>query len=604
MIRYVLSKEYINSLTSLWQALDNKYDSKRIIFSLVLILLLCTNYLLFGMTKITQNRNPEAYDTVAYLGEANLIKNNGGIKNFLNLCITGKYRQDNQNPLYILLLSPFASRDISFYINAKITSFLIGLILLVFLFIIARNKWGDLCASLAVLGLLFNAKFLIWASMVGCETLLMLMTLLCMHFVLRGFENPKYWSVAGIFAGLAYLAKGTGLFLIPSFAVSALIAHRLKAFRNKHVWSFFILFTLTASPLFVRNIVLYKNPLYNVNTHKMSYTVNELTESNYLIFNPDIGVNVQFWPEREINNAVLKPSLDLLSILHRLFNKIVNGIWVETKIFLNLLCISPINWLLTKWPLYYLPSQPCKLIFGLLLLCLFLIGLAREKKVAAKVYILTTLFTFLIGLTLFSPIYRYLLPIIPLVWIYVALGILTFLDMLRKKSPSIFTVFNRPFLFPTLLIFGCFILISLHYPFNKYSISTIVKSVDYSDSRRDLLNWLRSNLNEDDKYIEGPNFNWQLEKGTWFIAPINKRKSIEEFNSFIKQHDITYIVIDWYSLTVSRYRGENLDKRKKLDGYFNLDSKKGIVQQKSVDGWRLVYKDHRPKVEFMVFKAT
>lgn len=604
MVGYVLIKEYINSLTSLWQALDHKYDSKSIIFSLVLILLLCTNYLLFGVAKITENRNPEAYDTIAFLGEANLIKNNGGIINFLNLCITGKYKQANQHPLYILLLSPFASRDISFYINAKIASFLMGLILLVFLFIIARNKWGDICASLAVLGLLFNATFLKWASMVGCETLLMLMTILCMYFVLMGFENPKYWSVAGIFAGLAYLAKGTGLFLIPSFALSALIAHRLKAFKNKYVWSFFLLFVLVSSPLILRNLIAYGNPLYNVNTHKLSYTEDELNDSRYWIFNPDMGVNVPVWPKSEINESVLKPSLGHFSILHRLFDKTMTGIWVETKTFLNLLCIWPIDRMLGKWPLYYLPFKLAKLVFGLLLLCLFIIGLAREKKTAAKVYILTTLLTFLICLTLFSPLPRYLLPIIPIIWIYVALGVLTFLNLLRKKFPLKLSVFSRPFFSPILIIFGCLLLVGLHYPFTTYSMSSLAKSVDYSDSRLDLLNWLRKNLNEDDTYIEGPKFNWQLEKGTMVLAPLNKRKSFEEFNSFVKQHDINYIIIDWNSLTVSRYRGQGLDRRKKLEGYFNLDPKKGIVQQKSVDGWRLVYKDNRPKVEFMVFKAV
>ncbi|GFP24025.1 hypothetical protein HKBW3S09_01491, partial [Candidatus Hakubella thermalkaliphila] len=54
-------------------------------------------------------------DTTAYLRESLYFKENGGLPNALSLLLSGRYRQANQHPLYLLLLSLVASRDISFY---------------------------------------------------------------------------------------------------------------------------------------------------------------------------------------------------------------------------------------------------------------------------------------------------------------------------------------------------------------------------------------------------------------------------------------------------------------------------------------------------------
>lgn len=590
-------------LISRWHLLDEKYDSKSTIFSIVLMFLLSINFLLFGIDRINRNTNPEAFDTVAFLGEANIIKDNGGIKNFLNLCITGKYKQANQHPLYILVLSPFASRDISFFVNAKIISFVIGLILILLLFIIARKNYGDLCASVAVLGLLFNHQFLLWTSIVACESLIMLFSLLCMFLVLKGFENAKCWSYAGIFAGLAYLTKGTGLFLIPGFALSALTAYGLKVFKNKYVWSFFILFTLVASPLIIRNIVLYHNPFYNVNMDRITYQTDKLNESKYVLFKPDESMGIHVYPESESKDSLSKPSN--AEFFRRLGKKAISGVVAQTEAFLGLLGLCPISYFLVKvvkLPLYSDISTTFRIVLGFFLFSFFVIGIVREKEQARMVYVFTTLLTFVVGLAFFRPILRYFLPILPFIWIYVALGILTILDIFQKGFLSNISNLSMILYIPRVLAITCILLIG--YALATLSLSSPTKSVDFSDSRLDLLNWLRANLNENETYIEGPNFNWQLEKGTWVLPPVNKRESLEEFNSFVKQHDINYVIIDWYSLTVSRYRGGGIDRRKKLEGYFELDPKKGIVQKKNVGDWQLIYKDPRRKVEFMVFKPV
>jgi len=53
----------------------------------------------------------------------------------------------------------------------------------------------------------------------------------------------------------------------------------------------------------------------------------------------------------------------------------------------------------------------------------------------------------------------------------------------------------------------------------KNKLSNPFQSVEYSEDRINLLNWLKANLKENDSYTMGPNFNWQLDRGIWILPP-------------------------------------------------------------------------------------
>ena len=249
----------LNLLNSeLYKSLDKKYNYSSKISNLIIIILLTVNFTLLAINGLNNASDPQGWDTAAYLGEANFIKHHGGLINFLNLCFTGKWEQANQHPLYILFLTPFASINISFFIIAKIISAVIGFGMLLTLYIICKKAYGNIVASFAVFAIILNAEFIEWTTWVACESLLILVSFLCIFFIMKGFKNNKYWIYAGIFAGLSYLTKGTSLLLLPGFVISAIIIYRLKILKNKFFWSFFIFFTLTASPLLIRNTVLYQ----------------------------------------------------------------------------------------------------------------------------------------------------------------------------------------------------------------------------------------------------------------------------------------------------------------------------------------------------------
>jgi hypothetical protein len=585
--------------------LSARYSSKNSIYGFILIILLSASFILLSIREINQNTDPQDYDTTGYLGEANFLKYHGGIDNFIDLCLTGIYKQANQHPLYILFLTPFASMDISFFIYAKIISAVFGLILLLLLFIIGRKMYGDLIASVAVLALLLNSIFIDWTTMVACESLLMVFSLLCIYFAMEGFKNNKNWIYAGVFAGLSYLTKGTGILLVPGFLISAIIIYKLDVFKNKFFWLFFIVFTLTASPLLIRNFIVYQNPLYNVNSSIVTMGNEKINKTVYTTFDLKEGVAIWKYEKSEIdvrNETKSKTYQQKFNVdLFDLSEKIIK----DAEVFLDTLNIS--------W-FRKLPDGVMR-IFTLLLLAFFLIGISRERNKGGKLYFIITLLIFLLSL-LMMPISRYFLPMIPFVWIYIALGIFTVLDLINKKFLSKLPKITLPgfglvktdiiTVIPLFLIL--FLVVFAGFMITKKEMRNPLNSVVYSESRLDLLNWLRETLKNDDLYTMGPNFNWQLEKGTRILPPRITYGDFSKFQSFIKRHQVSYIIIDSHTLGNFENPRNAFDDKivvnqmKSVKEYFVNDPINGVVEKKRVDSWNLVYMDQKKPTDFLVYE--
>jgi Dolichyl-phosphate-mannose-protein mannosyltransferase len=575
-------KNILRQFLSPLPALGVRYDSGSLVCSLLLIGFLAVIFVIFGLELLQYHTNPEQVDTQHYLGEANLLRRNGGAVSFFHLAVTGRYEQANQHPLYILLLTPFASTDISFFVTAKLLSLAVGVALLVVVFAVARKRYGDLVATVATAGLLMTHAFEEWSTFVASESLLMFVSFLCMHFILTGFRDNRQWLYAGFFAGLAYLAKGTGLFLIPAFPISLLITHRWNIFKNRYFYLFFAAFALVASPLLVRNMVLYDNPFFNINI----YNVDRTKTLDYTLFSPERGAGIHVYESIQDTGA---PAVAAgFTKAYGLTKKIIAGLPTELLVFLKTLAIRPISY----W------STPIQVTFGAFVFVFFVFGLIRAENVGGRIYVVTTLLIFFAALSLFRSYERYLLPLIPLVWIYAALGALTLLDLVRANYvPGVATL--RSILAISLLS-GCVLVIG--YLLATRPIPNPMTSVDYGDSRRNLINWLQVTLKKQDRYAEGPMLNWMLDEGTQVLPPPKIRTNLIAFNEFAKKHQIKYVVLEWYSLTISRFRGSGYDRRKFIQEYFDFDQKRGIVQRKPVPGWRLVYKDNNKKVDFLVFQ--
>jgi hypothetical protein len=383
------------------------------------------------------------------------------------------------------------------------------------------------------------------------------------------------------------MTKGSGLFLIPGFLFAVLYAHRWKSISQKYVWLYLAVFILVSSPLYIRNVVVFGDPFFNVGTAQLAYENDVLDNERYFLYSSEAGQAITVWPEKQGGTSHL--SAGLKGMGHRL----LRSFKAQGESFLDLLNI---------WPAKRHLSPRMRHLFGLFMTVLLMVGLFNERDSRKRVYVISSLLSFVVFLSVFPPLSRYVLPVLSLAWIYVGLGTLCALNVMRQLLSKIYLPglargLSTPILLLVIVGFVFF------YGVVKYPVSDPRQSVDFSDSRRDLLEWMRKNLRNNDKYIEGPNFSWQMERGTWIIAPKNSREDLDKFKAFIDNVGVKYIVIDWYSLTVNRYRGEHVDRLQQLDGYFRLDEQLGIVQENAIDGWELAYEDFRKKKEFMVFKS-
>lgn len=579
------------------QLLDKNYNFSQNKFSSVIIIIMLFNFILLAINGINIALDPQRFDTTAYLGIANFIDHHGGVINFLNLCITGIYKQANQHPLFILFLTPFASMDISFFILAKIINALLGFILLIALFFIGKKMYGGLTASVAVFALLLNSIFLEWTTIVACESLLMLLCSLSIYFVMEGFKNNKYWIYAGVFAGLAYLTKGTAILLLPGFVMASIIVYKLNILKNKFFWLFFILFTLTTSPLLIRNIIVYQNLLYNVNNHIITLGQDKIDKSRYVTFDLEEGIAIWKFEKSETDSEDeirSKSSQQKFSVkLFSLPKKIIEA----GGVFLDVLNIS--------W-FEKLPVRGLTRIFTFLLFLLFIIGIMREKNTGGKLYLVLTIAVFFLSLFI-MPIDRYFLPLVPFMWIYISLGINSVLDFINKNFSLKYYKFNLttyiPYIFILVLTVYAVLILT-----NK-KLNNPLNSITYSESRLDLLNWLRINLKKNNLYTMGPNINWQLEQGTWILPPRIAMGDLSKFRSFVKKHHVQYIIMDsytWDDFTNTRnFTGAKVFNKKQLaEDHFAYDPIGGMKEKKKIDGWELIYKDPIKPTDFIIYKLT
>jgi len=229
-------------------------------------------FLLAGLAGVNRQTDIDKLDTGRYLNVALGIRENGGILTFPWQCVTLRYREDVQQPLFHLLLAPAAGRELGFFVRAKLVTLLTGLAALVACFVVGRRMAGgsdpasgEPAAVVACLLLALSPDFLDHATFPACEPLFIAWLLLAWGAGLRWLKGEtRGWS-AGVFAGLAYMTKGTGLLLPPLFLLGALWK-RLGRKAPARVHGFLIAFALVASPILARNVAGFGNPFHDPNS--------------------------------------------------------------------------------------------------------------------------------------------------------------------------------------------------------------------------------------------------------------------------------------------------------------------------------------------------
>ena len=90
---------------------------------------------------------------------------------------------------------------------------------------------------------------------------------------LKGFERPGWFVPAGVSAALSYLAKGSGLVLMPAYLASYLILRPKKGWGAHDRWFAFGVLAafLTLLPWFIRNAIHFGNPIFSTQSYAAGY---------------------------------------------------------------------------------------------------------------------------------------------------------------------------------------------------------------------------------------------------------------------------------------------------------------------------------------------
>ncbi len=183
------------------------------------------------------------------------------------------------HPLLPALVTPFAEKDLVYFAKAKLVNVAIGAVAF---WAIAWVGWRLVGPAATFLALVAIAPGLSNKSAeFTAEPLLLLLIVLTFFCLVRGFEQPRVWALAGALAGLAYLTKGSGLLLLMAYALMVFRSVP-KLVLTPRFWLFPVAFVLVASPLLAYNWQVYGSPIFNYNTAHVIWL--DYTEEQMIMF--------------------------------------------------------------------------------------------------------------------------------------------------------------------------------------------------------------------------------------------------------------------------------------------------------------------------------
>ncbi len=204
------------------------------------------------------------YDEVWYLDHARTIHSQG-LPASIDDYLTGKNREDNQHPLYLIFLSLFMDGTARDFTRAKLLSYAQCLAILMVL-MTAAYRLGGQNVSLACGGLFsFSSATVHLSQMILADLLFGLIFFLTCWWLTKREKSVSHWLGIGLLCGFAYLTKANGYLLLIIAIAVAVNSIRIQRHINASVVWVMSGFFIVAGFLLWRNILLWHNPLHHLN---------------------------------------------------------------------------------------------------------------------------------------------------------------------------------------------------------------------------------------------------------------------------------------------------------------------------------------------------
>lgn len=229
--------------------------------ALALLVLMLGRFVAHTYARMLTNSNSSQGDQLAFL-QLGLDMRERGI-------LTDGTRQ----PLYAACLALIARREWAYFTQAKLLSMTFGALAITALYLLAGRFFNWFTALAAAYLLSINVEFIVHSATALTESLLVLLFILAWFAMLKALadlNNARAWALAGLLAGLAYQAKGSGQLLALAFVAVAWLCYRARLFRGSSLWLFLGGYALAAGPLWIYNTIHFGSPTFNYAiTHQM-----------------------------------------------------------------------------------------------------------------------------------------------------------------------------------------------------------------------------------------------------------------------------------------------------------------------------------------------
>ncbi len=193
-------------------------------------------------------------------------------------------------PLYSLLAAPFLILFGEDTFPSRLPAMLIGSLLLPLAVgrlarALGANGPAVFAASIAIM---LQPRVYFRSLLADDDLLFALLVVLFSTYLMETRTSRRAYLMAGLTAGLGFLAKGLGLVLLPAAAVSVTLLSGTAVLRDRKTWAAFALALLIMLPWMARNSIVFGDPLY---------TTQKLAAGHFGLLGDEEGGHQLFWDE-------------------------------------------------------------------------------------------------------------------------------------------------------------------------------------------------------------------------------------------------------------------------------------------------------------------
>jgi len=480
-----------------------------------------------------------------------------------------------RQPLYPFFLALIARRSPLFFTEAKLMTLLLGVLLVAAFWRTALRVAPPHTALLATSLLASNIGLQVYSVKIMAEAPLTLFFGLGCLLVWEGFGRPVAWKWAGLAAGLAYMSKGTAMFLPIAFFCAALIGQGFHVARRRHFWLFGAAFLLGASPLLVRNATVFGNPFYNYNSAHVFW----LDRWN------------AFWTPF-VPNAL--PSMASYFESHAL----TDALWRLANGMRDMARILPTS--MRTMQSVFLPSRALR-VAPYLLFAFVVWDVLRPHNRGRQAFVAVLTLVFLVAFSWYIFVafsMRFLLPVVPLYCLCASRTIVELIGWASRSFGAGRAGLAKAGTQWLCALLWCVMLIGTVSDAQRVSWTHPLRAFNTTEDRLKLAAWIVQNVPREAVLCYGPEQHlwlWLDGRYTIFLPTVDDTSRTRRY---LRQFGVSYLIID----------SPSIHRRPWLQRYFNAGPN-GVLRRFDRERWSadfprwpLVFQDG-PQPRFVVFRA-